>query len=235
VEAVTSRPGQWLAKALFEGALILIGLLAAFALNQWQDARQHAARAEAMIVAIRAELQSNLERQREASTYNSDLVRRLKAIVDSGGTFIPADVYGNGGLFKLPRLTAAAWAAAQNGEILDEVPVDKILALARVYESQRYYLDATGALFETLYGAALTNSDYRRDGIEGAPQLAGVLSDFAGRGAQLVRDYEWVLGYLDGRPPPEPGSATGSATTEPPTTEPEATSAATKDRTGERP
>ena len=209
-----SRRREWLARGLYEAALILVGLLGAFALNQWQDARQRAARADAMIVAIRAELASNLELQEPASTYNTRIVGVLKQLRDSGQTFLPADQY-RGGLFKRPKLTAAAWTSAQNGGILEELPVDTIVVLGRVYEAQRDYQDSTGALFEALYAAALTSTDYRSDGIEGVAQLAGVLSDFAGRGAGLVRDYRSALEYLDSGQPARGTTPSNAAPAEP--------------------
>jgi type II secretory pathway pseudopilin PulG len=228
VETVAPRWRSWLARGAFEATLILFGLLGAFALNEWQEARQRADRADAMIAAIRAELMANLEVQEQAATYNTQLVDTLKKLRDAGETFVPANVY-RGGLIKRPKLTEAAWTTAQNGGVLQEVPVNTILVLARIYESQRDYQDATGALLETLYAAALSrDTPYRGDGAEGAPQLAGVLSDFASRGAALVRDYRWVLAYLDGAPPASPASepATAPATAEPAATTPEPDTAA---------
>jgi hypothetical protein len=186
----------WMLRGLFEAGLILLGLLGAFALNQWQDARIRADRADAMLSAIRAELQANLALQQKASEYNTQLVADLKKLRDSGQSFVPAELY-RGGLLRRPQLTAAAWTAAQEGEVLDEIPLDRILVLARVYESQRYYLDATGALFASLYESALRNENYSREGTYGAAQLAGVLSDFAGRGAGLLQQYQFALKQLD--------------------------------------
>ena len=186
----------WMLRALFEAGLILFGLLGAFALNQWQDARVRADRSDAMLDAIRTELEANLELQGKAAEYNSRLVTELKSLRDSGRDFVPAELY-QGGLLRRPQLTAAAWTAAQEGAVLDEIPVERLLVLARVYESQRYYLDATGELFASLYENALRSDSYSKEGTYGAAQLAGVLSDFAGRGAALVRQYESALEELD--------------------------------------
>ena len=120
------RRREWLARASFEAALILFGLLAAFALNQWQEARQRAARADAMIAAIRAELAANLEVQRIAAARNAEVVELLRKVRDAGETFLPASQL-KGALFSRPHLTEAAWASAQNGGILEELPVETIL------------------------------------------------------------------------------------------------------------
>jgi hypothetical protein len=196
----SSRRRDWLARALFEGALILFGLLAAFALNQWHEARQRAARADAMIVAIRAELGSNLELQGQAAAHNAEIVELLKKLRGAGETFLPADRF-KGGLFSRPHLTEAAWMSAQNGGILQELPVETILVLAKVYETQRDYQDSTRTLFEGLYGVALNSTEFRSDGFERVPQLAAVLNDFALNGTRLARDYRQVLDYLNANYP----------------------------------
>lgn len=216
--AVASPPSyrrEWLARALFEAALILFGLLTAFGLNQWQEARQRAARADAMIVAIRAELAANFEMQEQAAAHNTEIVDLLKKLRDAGETFLPANRF-RGGLFSRPRLTEAAWTSAQNGGILQELPVETILVLAKVYETQHDYQESTRALFEALYGVALNSTEFRSDGFERVPQLAAVLNDFALNGTRLARDYRQVLDYLSRSYPaaePAPSTDAPAATT----------------------
>jgi hypothetical protein len=211
-----SRRREWLVRGLFEATLILFGLLAAFALNQWQEARQRAARADAMIIAIRAELATNLELQGEAAAHNAEVVDLLRKVRDAGETFLPSNRL-KGGLFSRPYLTEAAWASAQNGGILEELSVRTILMLAKVYETQRDYQDSTGTLFEAIYGVALNATELRTDGFERVPQLALVLNDFALKGTRLVQEYRRVLEYLDSAyPSPEAtlSAETSAATTD---------------------
>jgi type II secretory pathway pseudopilin PulG len=192
-----SRRREWLARALFEAALILFGLLAAFALNQWQEARQRAARADAMIGAIRAELAANLDLQSQAAAHNAEVVELLRKLRDAGETFLPSGQL-KGALFSRPHLTEAAWASAQNGGILQELPIETILALAKIDETQRDYQDSVSTLYEGLYGVALNAAELRTDGYERVPRLAIVLNDFALNGTRLVREYRRALEYLDG-------------------------------------
>jgi hypothetical protein len=201
-------------RGLYEAALILFGLLAAFALNQWHDARQRAARADAMIVAIRTELAANFELQEQAAAHNAEMVELLKKVRDAGGTFLPSNQV-KGGLFNRPRLTEAAWASAQNGGILEELPIATILALAKVYETQRDSQQSTAALFDALYTVALTATELRTDGFERVPRLAIVLNDFALQGTRLVRDYRRVLAYLDSARPSRQTTASEEAPSAP--------------------
>jgi hypothetical protein len=77
ISATRTRRGEWLARGAFEAALILLGLLGAFALNEWQDARTRAARVDTLLAAIRAELETNLARHASAADFNSAIADLL--------------------------------------------------------------------------------------------------------------------------------------------------------------
>ena len=186
-ETARARHGGWLPRAAFESALILFGLLAAFALNEWQDARTRAARVDTLLAAVRAELETNLARHAPAADYNSGIADLLWDEGSKGVEFLPQSAFP-GGLFRGPSLTSAAWTTAQNDAGLSEIPVEQLLMLARIYEAQRRYVDDFDALLGNLYATALdpANAAVRIDGIAQPLRLGGVLRDYAGRGQQLV-------------------------------------------------
>jgi hypothetical protein len=181
--------------------LILLGLLGAFALNEWQDARTRAARVDTLLAAIRAELETNLARHAAAADFNSAIADLLWNEGSKGVEFLPQSAFPDG-LFKGPSLTSAAWTTAQSDAALSNVPVEQLLMLARIYEAQRRYVDDFDALLGNLYATALdpANAAVRMDGIAQPLRLGGVLRDYAGRGQQLVAAYRTTLLELDAAP-----------------------------------
>jgi hypothetical protein len=201
VPAAATRRREWLLRGAFEAALILVGLLGAFTLNEWEDARTRAARVESLFAAVRAELEANVSRHAPAAAYNSRIAELLWSEGNKGVEFLPQSAYPEG-LFKGPSLTSAAWTTAQNDATLSDVPVDTLLMLARIYEAQRRYVDEFDALLNNLYATAIdpANAAVRIDGIVNPLRVGGVLRDYAGRGEQLADAYRTTLEQLSAAP-----------------------------------
>jgi hypothetical protein len=188
-----ARRREWLGRALFEAALILVGILGAFAVNEWQASRDREVRRDTLLAAIRTELQSNLRLLEEASVYNTDVVVRFRQLDAAKAVSIPDGTHPRGLMIR-PQLVSAAWDAAQSGGIVNDLPVETILIIARAYEGQRDYVAATAGLLDIIYAAlfqqqstALTNPGL----------LAGVLNDYASRGRGLLERYRTALDYLN--------------------------------------
>lgn len=184
-------------RGAFEATLILIGLLGAFALDEWQDARSRAARVETLLTAIRAELEANLARHAEASAFNVEVAERIFTEGTKGAEFVPDSFYPNG-LFRSPSLTSAAWTTAQSDAVFSELPLEKALMLARVYERQRIYVDDFNTLANNMYASILAsdNDVFRADALGAPLRIGGILRDYARRGAQLVDLYREALEQL---------------------------------------
>ena len=186
---------EWVGRALFESALILLGLLGAFALNEWQDSRERRGRADAMMTAIRAELEVNLKQQDVAAAYNSKVVEAFRKLRAEGVRFAPSDAYENG-LVALPTLTSTAWDAARGSEAIDEIPVETLLVLGRTYDYQREYAASMRTLLEMFYQIGLEQTRAPSGGVEPA-RVTGTLSDYANRARFLVGLYRSTLEHLN--------------------------------------
>jgi hypothetical protein len=191
-----SRRHEWLWRGAFEATLILFGLLGAFALNEWQDARSRDARVATLLTAIHAELEANRAQHERASAYNAEVAERIWAEASKGAEVVPESAYPNG-LFIGPALTSAAWTAAQNDPAWSALPIDKVLPLARVYEAQRIYVDDFNTLANNMYALLLAADpdDVQLEGL-GRPLQIGVLRDYARRGEKLLTAYRAALEQL---------------------------------------
>jgi hypothetical protein len=150
---------------------------------------------------VRIELETNLEGHARATAFNRQRADLLWNEGSKGIDFLPQSAYP-GGLFWGPSLTSAAWATAQNDTALGDVPVETVLALARVYEAQRIYVDNFNTLTSNMYATLLNpdNAVVRVDGISQPIRLGGVLRDYALRAEQLVEAYRATLLELGADP-----------------------------------
>lgn len=71
----------WLARVLFESLLIVLSVLLALAVDEWQDGRQRAERAEMALQSVRAELQENLQNVERARANHLAMRDSLRAYV----------------------------------------------------------------------------------------------------------------------------------------------------------
>lgn len=171
-------------------------MLGAFALTEWQDART---RADALVAAIRSELEANLALQLDAVIYNSDVAEKIWAMGRAGVLLVPTDLYPRG-LLQRPPLTSAAWDVARD-DALDDVPVDILVAVAAAYGEQRDYLDSTGALLLSVHTTLFQHegATLRVDGISEPLGIGGMLGGYADRGARLVERYRAALERLNAK------------------------------------
>jgi hypothetical protein len=196
--SVAAAPGarrpDWIVRGIFESALILLGLLGGFALNEWQEGRDRRERAAALLSAIRSELEENLAVMQEVSTYNTTVVERLQKLRSTGATAVPSGTI-DGPLFAQRSLTSAAWTSAQSSGVVTDAPIATVLRLARVYESQQVYADAVSELIYMMYAARLQSAAPGTATVD--PQrITGTLNDYADRGRNLVRQYQAALKIL---------------------------------------
>jgi hypothetical protein len=192
-----SRRPRWLARVLFESALIVFSVLLALALDQWRDSRRQAAAARVALDAIVAELESNRRAADEAVRFHRSMKAKLEAIAASGQ--IPSREVAYSGMLQRAGVVSVAWTSARDTGALSELPYSLMLQLSRVYERQASYDALVGQILADIY------MDGRRRGMEAVLRegFAGFImltQDFANREESLVRSYDHALAALGRNP-----------------------------------
>jgi hypothetical protein len=129
--------------------LIVMGILSAWAVNQWNESRQHARLADQARVSLREELAANLKELRECiaanerekgegPTLSSKLLQALQA--RRGDVEIARDVIGDWQpalRLQLPSLRRNAWEAAIAGQALTYLGGDELRRYSAAYAAMR--------------------------------------------------------------------------------------------------
>ncbi len=129
--------------------LIVMGILSAWAVNQWNESRQHARQAEQARASLREELDANLKDLRQAIaanerekgeglTLSTPLLQALQA--RRSDAEIARDVIGNWQptlRLTLPTLRRDAWEAAVAGQALAHLGPDELRRFSAAYAAMR--------------------------------------------------------------------------------------------------
>jgi hypothetical protein len=182
--------------AALEAALVVFGVVLAFAANEWREHRAKVARAEHALESILDELRANRDAVETAREYHAGL---LSAIREAGRTGVAP------GLEAFPRgfiapasVNRTAWDSASATGALEAVDLPTLLRLSRVYEQQERYEQQTTHMGELIY------AELYRGGLAGIlanyRNLASLVQAFAYREGELVALCDQTLAALAAKP-----------------------------------
>jgi len=177
---------QWIGRAAFEAALIVMGIVGALVVDEWRDARDRAARVQEALTAIRAELQANLTSVREVLALNEELIATLRESAKTGAVY-------QGGIVRSRPLSTVAWEAARDGAITTDIDHQTLMRLGRAYgATTRYLAEVSG------YASFTYTYDGPTSLRERPERLAGWLSDLASRARGVEQQIGEALDAMDG-------------------------------------
>lgn len=128
--------GPWLAQAAFESVMILVSILAAFAIDNWREDNERARRLAEARSSLTQELRFNLDLLADKDYLPHHL--RLQSIyrtMQEAGTTDRADAMFEGGIHPAP-LRDAAWRSFLVSGIAGDLPFAVHARLAGIYGAQ---------------------------------------------------------------------------------------------------
>ena len=183
---------QAVLSALLEAGFVVLGVVLAFAVNEWREAAEDRNRAETALASVVEELRSNRQAVAEAREYHVGLLHRLQALRGEGEEPTIAD-FPNG--FIAPATPfRTAWESAADTGALADLPYDTVLRLSRLYAEQDRYVHQAQTAGEVIYADLL---DVGGLGIvEKHAQLPFFIGTFAFRERELLNSYDAALDWL---------------------------------------
>lgn len=182
---------------LLEAFFVVLGVVLAFAANNFREQRNNERRAEAALLSIVDELESNHASFIKAIEYHSFLSDTLYKFARSYGN--DPERYPSGQLFSKGFINPAtpisrAWDAAASTGIIEYIPYDEVLLISKVYENQQRYETQSVMVATEVYSLMFNH------GIEGIRKkyqnLANITGSFFYRECELVSAYAEVLPAL---------------------------------------
>ncbi len=178
-----------LGSALFQGALVVLGVLLGFLITEWQADQSRKAEAGLALASIVEEITANRDAVIAARTYHADHI----AIIDTAAEArTPLDIRDFPRGFIAPAQTSnAAWTSASETGALAYMPFERVLALSRIYSQQAAYQQQQATVSTVIY------TELFEAGAEGIVRqsngLRAFLATFLYREQQLEKAYAGAL------------------------------------------
>ena len=177
-----------LGSALFQGALVVLGVILGFLITEWQADSARRADAQHALASILEEIAANRESVAAARAYHDEKMD----VLDASSANTPPDVRAfNRGFVSPAQVSAAAWTTAGETGALSNLPFDQVLALGRIYSQQAAYLQQQATVSTVIYSELFERG---ATGIlQNANGLRAILATFSYREQQLEDAYTKAL------------------------------------------
>jgi hypothetical protein len=205
--------GAALKGAIIEAFFVVLGVVLAFAVNEWRSARHDAERAQVALESILEELETNRQAAKDSSVYHGRLIAELRSFEAENPEGVPPIRMFDQGFVSPAYPLTTAWDAATATNAITHLAYEDVLLLSRVYADQARYGQQAVMVGEVLYRRLF---DEGREGIQNNYRnLMGIIGTFYFREKQLIQVYDNALRALgrevrDPDPEPEEAPAAGA-------------------------
>lgn len=191
-----------LRSAALEAGLVVLGVVLAFAANEWRMGKEAEERARLALDAVALELEANAGAVASSLEYHQEKMFGLREALDSGESVSPG--FFNQGFIHPAQLLSTAWDAATATDAVHGWDYDQLLAVSKLYGSQERYAVQSLGVSQVIYGHLI------EEGTAGLAQrqeqLAAIVSTFWWRECQFLVEYGDVLPGLGRTAPDLPAS-----------------------------
>lgn len=180
-------------KAIFlEAFFVVLGVVLAFAANEWRENRNHKNHAQQALSTIVDEIVTNQKAVEEKLAYHSYLIDTLSAYL-TGHTENPKPDYRvfSKGFISPAYPLSTAWDVAQATDALSAMDYQDVLILSRIYNLQERYNFQSQSIAGNIYEIMLTTGS--ENILDNTNNLLSVLHMFTFREKELIRNFKEVL------------------------------------------
>ncbi|WP_417477920.1 hypothetical protein [Maricaulis sp.] len=192
-------PG-WMARALFEAALIVFAVVLGFVVNEWRETVDAERRADAALSRIVEEMTANRDALERVVGYHEQVSASLAGVAQA---LHDGEGEADGRLFETvgpimplgiqePRLSHVVWSQASGQDVLANAEFGLIARIAGVYSMQESGVEAT---WRAVANTFFANADsYRTQELEPHLTFMSVaFGELASQERYLISEYEAAI------------------------------------------
>lgn len=178
--------------AIFQGLLVVLGVLLGFVVAEWQADHTRRAEAAHALTSILEEITANRDSVVAARAYHSEKMQTLDAAAKASK---PLDVRDfSRGFISPAQVSSAAWTTAGETGALADLPFDQVLALGNIYSQQAAYQQQQATVASVIYSELFERG--AAGILQHASGLRAIISAFFYREQQLEDAYTKTLAEL---------------------------------------
>lgn len=181
--------------AIFQGLLVVLGVLLGFFITEWQAEQSRRAEAAHALAGIVEEIASNRDAIAAARAYHRAHMDHIDAAArDQKKLDIRAFDRG----FVAPaQVASAAWTTAGETGALANLPFDQVLTLSRIYGQQSAYMQQQATVSAVIYPELFERGP--QGIIDHTTGLRSLIATFFYREQQLEQAYDEALKSLEAK------------------------------------
>ena len=181
--------------AIFQGLLVVLGVLLGFFITEWQAEQSRRAEASHALAGIVEEIAANRDAIAAASAYHKDHLDLLDAAAREQKK--PDIRAFDRGFVSPAQVSSAAWSTAGETGALANLPFDQVLALSRIYGQQSAYTQQQATVSAVIYPELFERGP--QGIIDNTTGLRTLISTFFYREQQLGKAYDETLKGLEAK------------------------------------
>ena len=190
--------GDWLPRALVESTLIVMSILLALGLDEWQEDQQIQELIDRSIGNFQNEISQNLSRIEDVSAYHQGVGQMLFSRIDREEGQSLAEFRSVMDAMQPVVLTYSAWATAVATGVLGRMDFELVSALTLTYNTQQRFDENYRSELHTLMSPSSLNQQNLDLTIVNAAQF---VSRVTSREAELAVYYDQTLDLLSAQVP----------------------------------
>ena len=132
----TPHVSVWLSRTVFESLLIVVSIMFALALDQWQEDREIQELVDRSVASFAHELQQNYARVEAVRPYHEGLHQILERRIDDGGVASINEFRNIMEALQPAVLLASAWQTSVATGVLSRMDYELVSALSLTYSTQ---------------------------------------------------------------------------------------------------
>ena len=132
----TPHVSVWLSRTVFESLLIVVSIMFALALDQWQEDREIQELVDRSVASFAHELQQNHARVEAVRPYHEGLHQILERRIDDGGVASINEFRNIMEALQPAVLLASAWQTSVATGVLSRMDYELVSALSLTYSTQ---------------------------------------------------------------------------------------------------
>jgi hypothetical protein len=175
--------------AIFQGLLVVLGVVLGFFITEWQADQTRNAEARQALAHILEEVAANRDVIAAAKAYHGEKLKALDAAARDQKA--PDIRLFDRGFVAPAQVSSAAWSTASETGALADLPFDQVLALSRLYGQQAAYLQQQATVSSVIYPELFERGP--QGIVEHTIGLRTIISTFFYREQQLEKAYADAL------------------------------------------
>jgi len=188
---------------LLEALFVVLGVVLAFAANEYRESQNQIAKGQVALESIREEVKENRVAVKSSYDYHAHLSDTLRQIIGKnyqrvagGQPKVDPDIrLFTRGFISPARVLSTSWDTARSTDAVAGMQYDDLLTVSKLYAMQEGYQKQSEMVGSVIYGGMFEKGS--RGIVKNYENMAAIVGTFYWRERELLEAFDKTLDYLN--------------------------------------